>query len=508
MRSANVSATRAAALVRRPAALVLALGIAVAATALAPARTASAVPARAATAIALTADDVKYYVVKSPEQNGGHPETLLAIAERTLGDGNRFSEILGLNTGRTLPGGATFTRPEQLVPGFALRLPDDAKGEGVQVGTLPEATAAAPTAAASPSRAPSATATSGKRVPIGPLVVGGIGLALLTVLVIARRTLGRLARRTGTALRGAARVLRPRLPRAAQRALRRRRRAALGRSLVADTRTLPVVRHTLRELLAAPGPLTGPAGAPTRVYSVLVLPTKMLAAVSAGTPVPERWTALDATRWERTGVPTSLEDGAPADGLPLPLLARAGVTGRGHAQFLVDLGQLNGTLGILGDLRVARDTLAALVRSLLETARQDSAAVTVVAVDPARTVLPDLHAQHGLLRVPGLQDVSGGSRSPLAVPAPEVGAGLIRSATRTGPVTGVLVLAQPPTENDLPALARLSSPDGGWIVLAAGDVPGAHWRWYAEEDGTVDTGILGHKVFVPVQTAPAHAGTG
>ncbi|MFJ5215176.1 hypothetical protein ACIP98_10705 [Streptomyces sp. NPDC088354] len=503
-----------AVLVRRPAALVLALGIAVAATALTPARTASAVPARAATAIAVAAvtadaaDDVRYYVVTSPEQNGGQQETLLAIAERTLGDGDRFSEILALNTGRVLPGGSTFTRPEQLVPGFALRLPDDANGEGVRVGPLPEATAAVPIAAASPDPAATGTAASGRRVPIGPLVVGGIGLALLTVLVIARRTLGRIARRTGTALRAAARLLRPRLPRAAQRALRRRRRAALGRSLVADTRTLPVVRHTLRELLAAPGPVTGPAGASTRVYSVLALPTKMLAAVSAGgAPAPARWTALDATRWERTGVPTSVENDAQSGGLPLPLLARAGVTGRGHAQFLVDLGQLNGTLSILGDLRVARDTLAALVRSLLDTARQDSAAVTVVAVDPARTVLPDLHAQHGLLRVPGLQDVSGGSRSPLAVPAPEVGAGLIRSATRTGPVTGVLVLAQPPTGNDLPALARLSSRDGGWIVLAAGDVPGAHWRWYAEEDGTVDTGILGHKVFVPVQTAPEHAGT-
>lgn len=495
-------------MVRRPAALVLAFGIAVAVTALTPARTASAAPVRAAGAVAVTAsaaDDVRYYVVTSPEQNGGQAETLLSVAERTLGDGDRFSEILALNTGRALPGGSGFTRPEHLVPGFALRLPEDATGDGVQVGPLPESSVVAG-GAGSPRPPVAGSVSVGKRVPVGPLVVGGAGLALLTVLITARRAPARLARRAGTALRGAARVLRPRLPRAAQRALRRRRRAALGRSLVADTRTLPVVRHTLRELLAAPG--TGPAGTSTRVYSVLALPTRMLAAVSAGAPAPQGWTALDTTRRERTGIPASVEDGDLTGGLPLPLLARVGVTGRGHAQFLVDLGQLNGTLSILGDVRVAHDTLAALVRSLLETARRDNDALTVVAVDPARTVLPDLHAQHGLLRVPGLQDVSGGSRSPLAAPAPEVGAGLIRSATRTGPVTGILVLARPPAEDDLPALARLSSREGGWIVLATGDVPGAHWRWHAEEDGTVDTGVLGHEVFVPVQTAPAHAGTG
>ncbi|MEU6342027.1 hypothetical protein ABZ883_13920 [Streptomyces sp. NPDC046977] len=472
MRSAHDSATRAAA------ALVLALGTAVAATALLPARTASAAPARAAGAVAVTADaadGVGYHAVTFPERNGGQAQTLLTMAERTLGDRDRF----GLDIGRALPD----------APGSAPRLPGVTAAPAVLI----------------PGHTSTVTAAAGARIPVGPLVLGGVGLALLTVLITARRPLARIARRAGTAVRAAARVLRPRLPRAAQRALRRRRRAALGRSLVTDTRTLAVVRHTLRELSAAPG--TGNGTGSTRVYSVLALPTKMLAAVTSAEPAPQGWNALDATRWERAGVPTSVEDGDLAGGLPLPLLARVGVTERGHAQVLVDLGQLNGTLSILGDLPVARDTLAAMVRSLLESAGRDDE-LTVVAVDPARTVLPDLHAQHGLLRVPGLEDVSGGSRSPMAVPAPEVGAGLIRSATRTGPVTGVLVLARPPAEKDLPALARLSSRDGGWIVLAIGDVPGAHWRWYAEEDGTVDTGILGHKAFVPVQSAPAHAGTG
>ncbi|MFF8618789.1 hypothetical protein [Streptomyces sp. NPDC015350] len=88
---------------------------------------------------ALRADEVtKYYVVKSVQGNGGEQETLFGIAERTLGDGDRFEEILVLNSGRQLPDGSAFVSPDQLTPGFPLILPEDADGPGVEFGVLPE----------------------------------------------------------------------------------------------------------------------------------------------------------------------------------------------------------------------------------------------------------------------------------------------------------------------------------------------------------------------------------
>lgn len=471
-----------------------------------PVQAAPAAPAASAT------PNTKFYIVKSPDENNGQQETLFTVAERTLGDGTRFTEIMSLNAGRTLPNGTVFTQPEQLVPGFALRLPDDAGGPDVQVGTLPQTQ---PSAAASPSASASASGSSapsssgggssliGGQFSIPTLVAGLAGVTLLTVLIVARRPVARATRRIAAALRRAARPLRPRLPRALSQSRLRRRRAALGRTLAADTHTLPDVRNTLRELSR----LT----APIRVYSVLAIPNRLLAAVTTTAPAPEPWTAVDSTRWERSGLTSRTEAGeaSEADGtdqpdetggngeaLPYPHLARIGVTERGHAQVLVDLGQINGSLSILGDLRVAQDTLAAIVRGLLEAPNRDTPIVTI---DPERVLLPEFHALHGLLRVRTLKDITDDAPVQLPAPAPELGLDLISTAARRpGHVAGLLVLPKPPGEDDLAALAHLTSPAIGWIVLTVGNLPGSHWRWNAFSDGTLHTGVLGHKVFVPV----------
>lgn len=55
-----------------------------------------------------------------------------AIAERTLGDGFRWREILDLNVGRTLPDGTTITAGDDtLHAGWVLLLPADASGDAV-----------------------------------------------------------------------------------------------------------------------------------------------------------------------------------------------------------------------------------------------------------------------------------------------------------------------------------------------------------------------------------------
>ena len=65
---------------------------------------------------------------------------------------------------------------------------------------------------------------------------------------------------------------------------------------------------------------------------------------------------------------------------------------------------------------------------------------------------------------------------------------------------GLVVLLHRPDAEEARLLAALAGPKGGgWTVLTVGHVPGAHWRWYAAADGTLDAGVLGHRVVVPVR---------
>jgi DNA-binding SARP family transcriptional activator len=71
---------------------------------------------------------------------GAH-DSLWRMAERALGDGNRWPEIFALNQGKPQPDGGTFTRPGLIFPGEEM--------------VLPEGGAAPPAAPASPPQSPS-----------------------------------------------------------------------------------------------------------------------------------------------------------------------------------------------------------------------------------------------------------------------------------------------------------------------------------------------------------------
>lgn len=62
-------------------------------------------------------------IVRAPV-NGVH-DSLWRIAQRTLGDGNRWPEIFHANEGKPQPGGRTFTTPSLIYPGQELDLPAD-----------------------------------------------------------------------------------------------------------------------------------------------------------------------------------------------------------------------------------------------------------------------------------------------------------------------------------------------------------------------------------------------
>ncbi|WP_433533050.1 hypothetical protein ACQPYA_14195 [Micromonospora sp. CA-263727] len=131
-------------------------------------------PTARATAAA-PAETGKYYVVGPPVN--GQREYLYSIALLTLGNGNRFREIIDLNRGRKQPDGATFTDGVELAPGWILVLPRDADGPGVRTGALPaigpptprpSPSTAAPSpskTAASPSTPPAPSATTSQPPP-------------------------------------------------------------------------------------------------------------------------------------------------------------------------------------------------------------------------------------------------------------------------------------------------------------------------------------------------------
>ncbi len=169
-------------------------------------------PARATSAVVLP------YVPTT-----GVHDSLWRMAERTLGDGNRWPEIYALNKGKTQPGGATFTHPGLVFPGEQMTLPDDATMPAAPVtppappqpapltppptSTPPPSSPAtpAPSTTSGPSTTPpptkphsspqTAQAPPSANTPAGPgfswgeeLFVGlGLASAVSTALVIARR---------------------------------------------------------------------------------------------------------------------------------------------------------------------------------------------------------------------------------------------------------------------------------------------------------------------------------
>ncbi|MEU8526661.1 hypothetical protein AB0C77_13875 [Streptomyces sp. NPDC048629] len=125
---------------------------------------------------------VKYYIVT--KQADGQPEFLFSIAEKTLGDGNRFNEIFELNKGRVQRDGGVLRTPTSIAPGWVLQLPPDAKGTGVQEGIIPVGEAVAPPSQAAPPANTGATtpadagATAPQAAPPGPSTGDSAGLPL------------------------------------------------------------------------------------------------------------------------------------------------------------------------------------------------------------------------------------------------------------------------------------------------------------------------------------------
>jgi len=127
--------------------------------------------------------------------NGVH-DSLWRVAERCLGDGDRWPEIWALNQGSTQPGGRRLTNPNLIHPGDTLRLPTHTAAAPPLSGPdTPRPATQAPTRTATPSSAPTTQGDSaGKDAGRGGVSWGGeifvsLGLAgaVSALLVLARR---------------------------------------------------------------------------------------------------------------------------------------------------------------------------------------------------------------------------------------------------------------------------------------------------------------------------------
>jgi hypothetical protein len=151
----------------------------------------------------------KYYVVGQPVN--GQREYLYAIALKTLGNGNRYREIVELNRGRRQPDGGALTDSMEIRPGWVLVLPADASGPSVMTGTpplppLPAASAPPTTGAPSAGKAAVSHRTSNDA---GLLRVGAFVVAILLLGLALRIMRGGARGRASAGAAGAAQAQPP-----------------------------------------------------------------------------------------------------------------------------------------------------------------------------------------------------------------------------------------------------------------------------------------------------------
>ncbi|MFI7601314.1 hypothetical protein [Actinoplanes sp. NPDC049681] len=429
--------------------------------------------AAVAPAAADDGDLIKVFVVSDVNETGGQLPTLPSIAGSTLDDPARAGEILDLNRGRTQPDGGALTRADdRLHPGWILRLPQDASGPDVRLARETGNRRSDP-----PPRAASGDVIS---IPLPAVlaVLAAVLVALVTAAIAGRRRLTRWIARAVHALGEPAR--------------RRRRlsdRLSLGRRFATDGETLRRAYDTIGEVA-----VMFPAGeGPVHAVSVDRAGTTVWLPASESLATP--WQRIDSTRWRRMSTATARSGHGDAASQAQRVrneqmaacMVRAGSDAAGEPVF-VDLSRLDGVLSVTGDRRVARE----IVQNLLWEIARVRPGIPVAVLRTADAGIP-LAMPPGLAVTPHV---------PVPVQAGDDGADVpIRGAAARRPVRALVVVLGTPDERDTARLLALCGTNGvGWTGLVCGDIgEGAHWRWHATSDGTVDVPVLGMELTVPAR---------
>ncbi|WP_026468125.1 hypothetical protein [Amycolatopsis balhimycina] len=122
-----------------------------------------------------------------PPRAGVH-DSLYRIAQRRLGDANRWPELWSLNAESTQPGGRTLTSPSLIYPGDRIRLPPTPM-PAASTPPQRQPPPAKPTATSPPSSSPPPTVAPGPSSSWEPGMYVGLGLAgaISAMLLVARR---------------------------------------------------------------------------------------------------------------------------------------------------------------------------------------------------------------------------------------------------------------------------------------------------------------------------------
>ncbi|NEE02784.1 hypothetical protein [Phytoactinopolyspora halotolerans] len=461
----------------------------------------------------------KVYVVQPPE--GRYHDNLWDIAERTLGEGRRYSEIFELNKGRTQPDGHELSLARLIYPNWLIVLPEDAVGVDTVTYDEPEAeTEPEADAPVSPERAEGtdetdASTSDGER---GAHVDQGAGDGSGTQTE--RDLLGVGFDRTpseqgaegqvsdaaggwtahaelvGAGLLGAGLL-------ASIEVVRRRRRmpepsgdgveAEVALRIGADPDRARWLDHALRSLAAAcrDAGLSLPASYAAVVddqsVELLLAPPREQA--------PQPWSVADGgRRWllRRETVAASAE-GRSRPGAPAPYPGLVSLGRDGDRDVLLDLEAAGGPISIGGDPAAAFEVATAVAVELATNCWSDRLRVTAAAMPDELTVFDP----ERLRVVEDLAEALPELRTRRAAgEAPDVLRGRLRPDGDGVWTAEYVVSGSAPDGELMTELAELTdsagrSPVG---VVCAGEFAGARWRLSVDSAGSLQIPVLGVNV--------------
>jgi hypothetical protein len=478
----------------------------------APAAVASAA---VATPLAPHAQAEKLYTVTPPQ--GRYHESLWEIAQRHLGDGRRYKEIFELNKDVIQPDGSRLTSASLIRPGWVLKMPGDAAGQGIQVVEQHRG-----------QRAPGQqTAQQGQENTLSLTHRGGDGG---TVIAGAGRSVaGTGTTADGKAAAGWARSVAANWPyelssasllaAGVLAALGRRRRERLwqrgfGRRLVAPAGDAAVAEAALR--LGADDPAVRLLDTSLRQLSAALAakgetPPTVFAAHLGGEQVdlwiapamrtpPAPWQAVSGGQvWRLPVAAAASLDGARLDGAralaPYPGLVTLGTNDSGRV--MVDLEAAHGLIAVRGPSVTVRSALAALAVELVTNRWSDRMRVTLVGFGSGlELIAPDRVELVGSLEeaLPALEKRAADLEAQLS--AWGLDSVLTGRSVTSNPdawAPHYLIMGVPPSPEQaerLQAVARTRHRAGLGLVVA-GEVPGASWDWELTAEGRLRAGALG-----------------